>query len=145
MSFQKKYLNLNLNLSLLSNYLILLSIFIRNGLKISEKNPPIIDFVYLYRWIICLLNQLAFLVYYIMRVSSIFVIVQIRLLLVNWYRIASVLFSNILKSNINFLYCFPITNLREEWYSQLGPNKTSRTFCRSCKNLAHNLLNINHI
>lgn len=94
--FSKKRSNSCLNPSLLSSYLTLFSISVRNGQKLSRKATSIIDLIYLDRLIIGLLNQLESLVYYIMIISSILTMVWIRLFLVNRCGIASVLLSNVL-------------------------------------------------
>ena len=94
--FSKKCLNSCLNPSLLSSYLTLFSIFVRNGQKLSRKVTSMIDLVCLDRLIIGLFNQLESPVRRIMIVSSISPMMLIGLFMVNKSGIASVLLSNAL-------------------------------------------------
>ena len=67
----------------------------KNGQKLLEKETSMIDLLYLDRLIIGPLNQLKSPVCCIISVFSILAMMNIGLFLVNWYEIASVLFSNV--------------------------------------------------
>lgn len=92
--FSKKRLNSYFDPFLFSNCLILFSIAVKNGQKLLWKETLMIDLICVGRLIINPLNQLKSPVCHIMSVYSIWAMVYIGLLLVNWCGIASVLFSN---------------------------------------------------